>query len=194
MQLLKPGMRLDLGGIAKGYAADEALAVLKGHGIDRALVAAGGDVAVSGPPPGSDGWTVAIAAVDPAERDTPRTLHLHDAAVSTSGEAEQSVEIGGVRYSHIVDPKTGLGVTDPLTVTVVARRGIDADSLTKTISVLGPARGIKLIESQPGVSCRAVRWSVRGHETFRSKAFPPLHPNPEQSPTQSANPAHLPAR
>ncbi|MGH7224534.1 MAG: FAD:protein FMN transferase, partial [Gemmataceae bacterium] len=61
VQLLKRGMQLDLGGIAKGYAADEALAVLKKHGIDRALVAAGGDVAVSGPPPGADGWKIAIA-------------------------------------------------------------------------------------------------------------------------------------
>ena len=107
VQLLKLGMQLDLGGIAKGYAADEALAVLKKHGIDRALVAAGGDIAVSGPPPGADGWKIAIATL-PGEKD-PGRLILHHAAVSTSGDAEQFVEIDGKRYSHIVDPRTGIG-------------------------------------------------------------------------------------
>src|SRR5262249_49601268 len=68
VQLLKPGMQLDLGGIAKGYAADAALAVLKKHGIDRALVAAGGDIAVSGPPPDTDGWKVGIAPLEDPEK------------------------------------------------------------------------------------------------------------------------------
>jgi thiamine biosynthesis lipoprotein len=174
VQLLKPGMQLDLGGIAKGYAADEALAVLKKHGIDRALVAAGGDIAVSGPPPGADGWKIAIALL-PGEKD-PGRLILHHAAVSTSGDAEQFVEIDGKRYSHIVDPRTGIGLLGRMSATVVARRGIDADSLTKVIAVLGPEKGIPRIESHQGVSARMVRKKGDEFETIVSKNFPKLHP------------------
>jgi thiamine biosynthesis lipoprotein len=174
VQLLKPGMQLDLGGIAKGYAADEALAVLKKHGIDRALVAAGGDIAVSGPPPGADGWKIAIALL-PGEKD-PGRLILHHAAVSTSGDAEQYVEIDGNRYSHIVDPRTGIGLVGRMSASVVARRGIDADSLTKVIAVLGPEKGIKIIETREAVSARMVRQKGYEFETIVSKGFPKLHP------------------
>jgi thiamine biosynthesis lipoprotein len=174
VQLLKPSMQLDLGGIAKGYAADEALAVLKKHGIDRALVAAGGDIAVSGPPPGADGWKIAIATL-PGEKD-PGRLVLHHAAVSTSGDAEQFVEIDGKRYSHIVDPRTGIGLVGRMSATVVARKGIEADSLTKVIAVLGPERGIKIIESNEGASARMVRKKGEDLETIVSKNFPKLHP------------------
>src|SRR5579884_498973 len=174
VQLLKPGMKLDLGGIAKGYAADEALAVLKNHGIDRALVAAGGDIAVSGPPPGADGWRIAIALL-PGEKD-PGRLILHHAAVSTSGDAEQYVEIDGKRYSHIVDPRTGIGLLGRMSATVVARRGIDADSLTKVIAVLGPEEGIKILSSYEGASARMVRKKGDEFESIVSKHFPKLHP------------------
>ncbi len=174
VQLLKPGMKLDLGGIAKGYAADETLAVLKKHGIDCALVAAGGDIAVSGPPPGTDGWKIAIAQL-PGEKD-PGRLILHHAAVSTSGDAEQYVEIDGKRYSHIVDPRTGIGLLGRMSATVVARRGIDADSLTKVVAVLGPEKGIKIIESNEGASARMVRKKGDDFEAILSKDFPKLHP------------------
>ncbi len=174
VQLLKHGMQLDLGGIAKGYAADEALTVLKKHGIDRALVAAGGDIAVSGPPPEADGWKIKIAPLD--DENVPGRLILHHAAVSTSGDAEQHVEIGGKRYSHIVDPRTGIGLIGRMSATVVARRGIDADSLTKVVAVLGPEKGIPIIESQEGVSARMVRKEGDEFETIVSKGFPKLHP------------------
>jgi thiamine biosynthesis lipoprotein len=174
VQLLKAGMQLDLGGIAKGYAADEALAVLKKHGLDRALVAAGGDIAVAAPPPGAAGWKIAIAAL-PGEND-PGRLILHHAAVSTSGDAEQFVEIDGKRYSHIVDPRTGLGLMGRMSATVVARHGIDADSLTKVIAVLGPEEGIKIIEANEEVSARMVRKKGGEFETIVSKRFPKLHP------------------
>jgi thiamine biosynthesis lipoprotein len=174
VQLLKAGMQLDLGGIAKGYAADEALAVVKKHGIERALVAAGGDIAVSGPPPGADGWKIAIATL-PGEKD-PGRLILHHAAVSTSGDAEQHVEIDGKRYSHIVDPRTGIGLIGRMSATVVARHGIDADSLTKVVAVLGPEEGIKIVESHEGASARMVRKKGDKFETIVSKHFPKLHP------------------
>jgi thiamine biosynthesis lipoprotein len=172
VQLLKPGMRLDLGGIAKGYAADEMLAVLAKHGITRALVAAGGDIAVSGPPPDAEGWKVGIAALEKPDGKPSRHLLLKDAAVSTSGDAEQFVEINGKRYSHIVDPRTGIGLVGRMSVTVVARHGIDSDSLTKVVCVLGPERGLKLIEDTPGVSAMVVRKTEHGTETITSKRFP----------------------
>ena len=174
VQLLKAGMQLDLGGIAKGYAADEALAVLKKHGLERALVAAGGDIAVAAPPPDADGWKIAIATL-PGEKD-PGRLILHHAAVSTSGDAEQFVEIDGKRYSHIVDPRTGLGLVGRMSATVVARRGIDSDSLTKVVAVLGAEKGVKIIEANEGASARMVRKKGEEFETIVSKRFPKLHP------------------
>ncbi len=150
VRLAKPGMFLDLGGIAKGYAADEAMAVLKRRGINRALIAAGGDIIVSRPPPGARGWVVGIARVEPGDEPPEDCLLLSDAAVSTSGFREQNVEISGVRYSHIVDPRTGLGLTSDVSVTVVARSGIVSDSIATAASVMGPERGLKLISSTKG--------------------------------------------
>jgi FAD:protein FMN transferase len=174
VQLLKPGMQLDLGGIAKGYAADEALGVLQQQGITRALVAAGGDIAVSGPPPDAEGWTIGIAPLENPNQKPSRYLLLHDAAVSTSGDAEQYVEIDGKRYSHIVDPRTGLGLVGRQSITVVARHGIDADSLTKVLSVLGPERGLPIIDGLEGVAALVVRQTDKGTETIMSKGFSKL--------------------
>jgi thiamine biosynthesis lipoprotein len=174
VKLLKPGMQLDLGGIAKGYAADEVLKVLARHGLTRALVAAGGDIAVGDAPPGKAGWTVAIAAVD-AKKEGPNRLVLVRAAVSTSGDAEQYVEIGGKRYSHIVDPRTGLGLVGRMSATVVAPDGITSDSLTKVVAVLGPKKGFAIIEKYKGVSGRYVRKTEKETEVVTSKGFPKLH-------------------
>jgi thiamine biosynthesis lipoprotein len=155
VQLLTPGMQLDLGGIAKGYAADEALKVFRDRfGITRALVAASGDIACGDAPPGETGWKVEIAPI--ARGQQPRTLILTNAAVSTSGDLEQFVEIGGVRYSHVLDPKTGLGLTGRRSVTVVAPSGVTADSMTKAVSVLPPERALELVEETPGSACSIV--------------------------------------
>jgi FAD:protein FMN transferase len=169
VQLLKPGMQIDLGGIAKGYAADCALAVLKQHGIARALVAAGGDIAVGAPPPDAEGWKIGIQPVEGGEPR--RYLLLKDAAVSTSGDFEQYVVIDGKRYSHIVDPKTGLGLVGRMSVTVVARNGLTSDPTTKTVCVLGPERGLKLIDEQEGVAAMMVRQTDKGEEVIESKRF-----------------------
>jgi thiamine biosynthesis lipoprotein len=172
VQLLKPGMRLDLGGIAKGYAGDEAQRVLQAYGITRALVAAGGDIVVNDPPPGTTGWKVAIQPVDPAKDQNAPDLLLKNAAVSTSGDLQQYVEIAGVRYSHIVDPKTGLGLVGRMTATVIAPTGIQADSLTKPLAVLGPAKGLKLLDGLLGVSGRYARLVDGKTETAVSSRFP----------------------
>jgi thiamine biosynthesis lipoprotein len=162
VKLLKPGMQLDLGGIAKGHAADEMQKVLKKHGVTHALVAAGGDITVSDAPPGKDGWLIAIQPLDAEEEKNPRFLLLKNGSVSTSGDANQFVVIDGKRYSHIVDPKTGLGLVGRMSVTVVGPDGITADSLTKVVAVLGPEKGLPLIETVPGVSGRMVRLGEDG--------------------------------
>jgi thiamine biosynthesis lipoprotein len=170
VRLAKPGMLLDLGGIAKGYAADATQFVLKRNGITRALVAAGGDIAVSGPPPGTAGWSVGIARAPGETTDGP-TLMLHDCGVSTSGDTEQAVEIGGKRYSHIVDPRTGLGLTDSWQVTVIASDATTSDAMTKILCVLGPEKGLKAI-SGLAISARLVRKTGDRLEEFRSPTFP----------------------
>jgi thiamine biosynthesis lipoprotein len=175
VQLLKPGMQPDLGGIAKGYAADEALAVLGKYGVTRALVAAGGDIAVRDAPPGAEGWKVAIAPLSSEEGAAGPWLLLKDGAASTSGDAEQFVVIDGKRYSHIVDPRTGVGLVGRMSATVVARNGITADSLTKVVAVLGPEKGFPIIESVEGASARLVREADGGLRTSTSRAFPKLH-------------------
>lgn len=149
-----PGMRLDLGGIGKGYAADAALAVLADHGITRALVSASGDIACGDPPPGETAWAVDIAPIGTGK--PARTVKLANAAVSTSGDLFQFVEIGGLRYSHVLDPATGVGLTGRRSVSVIAKRGTQADSLTKAASVLPPAAALKLIDATDGAACYIV--------------------------------------
>jgi thiamine biosynthesis lipoprotein len=171
VQLKKPGMQLDLGGIAKGYAADAAHAVLRKHGISRALVAAGGDITVSDPPPAADGWKVGIAPLEKPDAKPSIYLLLKNASVSTSGDAEQYVTIDGKRYSHIVDPRTGIGLVGRMSVTVVAPNGTTADSLTKVVAVLGPERGFPIIEATEGASAYVVRETEKGRETVETKRF-----------------------
>jgi len=150
--LLAPDMRLDLGGIGKGYAADAALKVLRSHGIRRALVAASGDIAIGDPPPGRKGWRIGIAPIDAKANEAAEFVLLRNAGVSTSGDTEQFVEIDGVRYSHDLDPATGLGLTNRIQATVIARDATTSDALCKPVCVLGPERGLALIDSLPGAA------------------------------------------
>jgi thiamine biosynthesis lipoprotein len=168
VSLQSPDMLLDLGGIAKGYAADEALRVLQSHGIGRALVAASGDLAIGDAPPGKDGWRVGIDSLDTPRSDFTRVLTLKNAGASTSGDAEQFLEIGGKRYSHIVDPRTGMGLTNRIAVTVIARHGIDSDGLATALSVLGAARGMEFVESRTDAAALIVEdGQVKESRRFR---------------------------
>lgn len=176
--LLATNMFIDLGGIAKGYAADEALKTLRKRGISRALVAASGDIRAGDPPPGEKGWNVAIASIDAVNGEyTDRTL-LRNAAVSTSGDTEQYVLIDGVRYSHIVDPKTGHGLRKRIGVTVVARDAMTTDSLATAISVLGAEKGLKLIESSPKTAALIVEVTDETTTRVASRRYLKL-PKPE---------------
>jgi FAD:protein FMN transferase len=171
VQLLKAGMQLDLGGIAKGYAGDAVLETLANRKITNVLLAAGGDITVGDPPPGTKGWKVGIVPLENPQKTPSRYLFLANQAVSTSGDAEQYVEIAGKRYSHIVDPRTGLGLVGRMSVTVVARHGIQSDSLTKTVAVLGPEKGFPIIDEVEGASVLLVRKTDHGEEVLASKRF-----------------------
>jgi FAD:protein FMN transferase len=175
VQLLKKGMQLDLGGIAKGYAMDEALALLRRHGITRAMVGAGGDMRLGDPPPRRAGWRVGIPPLDNPQAKPVAYLELCRVAVSTSGDIVQYVEIAGKRYSHIVDPRIGMALTDHCRVMVVGPTGMAADAISKAVGVLGPERGVQLIDDTPGMAAmvtRAPQGRVEHYESKRWKDLP----------------------
>ena len=141
--LAVPGMQLDLGGIAKGFAADEMLLVLRRLGLSHALVAASGDLALGG-----EGWTVQVG-------DGTRTLA--DCGVSTSGPAEQFALIDGVRYAHILDPRTGIGLLNAPTVGVIAPTATLADAIATAAVVMDEARASRLARRWKAVCLRTPR-------------------------------------
>lgn len=131
----KVGVMMDLGGIAKGYAADEAIKALRANGIDQALVDASGDVTVSNAPPRKKGWKVALG-----NSVSDSFITLSNASIATSGDRFQFLEIDGKKYSHIINPKTGLGTTHQNLVTVVCKSsvmpGMLADAYASAFSVM----------------------------------------------------------
>jgi thiamine biosynthesis lipoprotein len=167
VQLTLMGMLLDLGAIAKGFTADCILAVLRQFGITRAMAVLGGDIAVGEAPPRAKGWKIGIALLKNPLAKPAHYVLLTNKGVSTAGDVEQYVEIGGKRYSHIVDPKTGLGLVGRMSVTVIAKNGLTADALDTTACVLGPERGLKLIEDTPG----AAGFLVFGDRTLTTRNF-----------------------
>ncbi|MFT4540340.1 MAG: thiamine biosynthesis lipoprotein [Planctomycetota bacterium] len=153
IRLSRAGMRLDLGGIAKGYALDEMLVVLASYGVESALVDGGGDIAVSGPPPGQDSWTIRVESM--VAGAPTRELRLVHGAVATSGDAYRSIEVEGVRYSHIVDPRTAMGVTRRVAASVVAPSGAIADALASALCVRGP-EDLAFLAAWSGVRARVI--------------------------------------
>ncbi|WP_367870636.1 FAD:protein FMN transferase [Luteolibacter sp. Populi] len=133
--LKKPGMQLDLGAIAKGFTADRMFAIMKQRGFPRSCIAAGGDLRLGDPPPGKQAWRVGLQTFDPEQPE--EVVELENCAVSTSGDLHQFVEIGGKRYSHIIDPRTGLGMTTKVAVSVIAPSGTIADALDTAGCVVG---------------------------------------------------------
>ncbi|HYV34693.1 MAG TPA: FAD:protein FMN transferase [Gemmataceae bacterium] len=171
VRLTTKGILLDLGGIAKGYAAQAALEILRRHGIQRALVAAGGDIVVGDAPPEAKGWRVGIAPLEDPNAKPSRYLSLVNASVSTSGDTEQYVVINGKRYSHIVDPKTGLGLTERMSCTVIAKDGNMADGMATALCVLGPKKGLPFIEKVEGGAALYVIGTDKGQTVQASKRF-----------------------
>ncbi|NCI46830.1 FAD:protein FMN transferase [Sediminibacterium soli] len=145
--LTKKGMRLDPGGIAKGYIAQLVLDRLTMRGIRSALVDAGGDMAMSGAPPGSAGWTIGVNVPETTDELLSKKLLLQNIAVATSGDIYQYIEHGDKKYSHIIDPRTGYGITTQRNVTVIAGNGAEADWLATACSILPVAQARKLAEA-----------------------------------------------
>ena len=139
-----PHLQVDLGGIAKGYAVDRAIAVLKEHGVSSAAVNAGGDMYLLGQRPGRS-WRIGIQ--HPRQKDTVlETVQVHDQAVVTSGDYERFFEQDGVRYHHIFDPQTGLPARDCQSVTIIAGSVALGDALATAVFVLGPEAGLQLLK------------------------------------------------
>ncbi|UFH55154.1 FAD:protein FMN transferase [Spirosoma sp. KNUC1025] len=150
VRLRKAGMRLDVGGIGQGFAVDEALRVLNRFGIASALIDIGGDILVGDAPPGSSGWRVRIDTGQSADADT-STILIRNAAITTSGDTYRFLEYHGLRYSHIMNPRSGLGMRHFVQATVLAPDGYRADALTKVFSVAGSRQSRHLISRFPGI-------------------------------------------
>ena len=148
-RLLRKNMSLDLGGIGKGFAADEALNVLKGFGIHSALIDAGGDITLGEPPAGRESWITAVPKTITQEGTDVIRLQMANGSVATSGDLFQFAMVDGVRYSHILNPKTGLGSTLQIQATVVSKTGSKADAYASVLSLMQPEAGIMFIEQVP---------------------------------------------
>lgn len=157
----QPGMRVDLGGFAKGHAVDNARGILQHLGIRHAMVAAGGDSCLLGDKRGRP-WNMAIR--DPRRPgEVVAVLPLQDVSVSTSGDYERYFERDGVRYHHVLDPRTGSSPRGLHSVTILAEDGLTSEALSKTVFVLGLSRGMALVESLPGVDAVVVDASGQLH-------------------------------
>lgn len=149
-RITRPGIRVHLGGIGKGYAVDKAVSILRAAGLSDFMVQAGGDLYVAGTA-GDTPWQLGIQ--DPrGPGDTPfAVVELSDATLSTSGDYERFFEQDGVRYHHILDPATGRPASGTRSVTIVTREAVWADGLSTGVFILGPERGMALVERLPDV-------------------------------------------
>ncbi len=150
----RPGMRIDLGGIAKGYSVDRGIEILKKQGITRAMVNSGGDTRIIGDRFGKP-WVVGVRDPDHEGKVFLR-LPLTDAAFSTSGDYERYFDEDGKRFHHIIDPKTGDSARKCRSVTIISDTATRTDALTKSVFIMGPEEGIKFIDTLTGVDAVAV--------------------------------------
>jgi thiamine biosynthesis lipoprotein len=145
--LIQQGMQLDLGGIAQGYIAQQVIDFLKTKNIANALIDVSGDIVTIGAPPNSNGWTVGVNVPEKKDELLKQNLLISNKAVTTSGDVYQYIEHDGKRYSHIIDPQTGYGITSQKNVTVISGDGTTADWLTKACSILPVRKAKKLAHS-----------------------------------------------
>jgi thiamine biosynthesis lipoprotein len=154
VRFTRAGVRIDLGGFAKGYAVDNGAAILAQRGVRHAVVAAGGDSRMLGDRCGRP-WTIGVR--DPRrEGDVVALLPLEDVAVSTSGDYERYFDDGDERCHHLIDPRTGKSPHAVHSVTVVAADGLTSEALSKTVFVLGAEEGLRIVESVPDVDAVVV--------------------------------------
>ena len=144
----KPGIRLDFGGIVPGYAAQKVIDFLKTKNINIALVDASGDIVMSDAPPGKEGWTIGVNLPENENEIWDKKLELKNFAVSTSGDVYRYTIHNGIKYSHIIDPGTGYGVTSQRNVTVITKYGADADWLATACSILPIKKAMALAKKE----------------------------------------------
>jgi thiamine biosynthesis lipoprotein len=159
--LARAGMRVDLGAIAKGFAVDRAMEALAGEGIARAMVDLGGNVAVRGAAPGGGGWPIGIRDPRDGEQIVAVLVLAPGSATATSGDYERFFEVDGVRYAHIIDPRTARPARGVASVSVVAPTALEADVLSTTLYLLGPEAGACLLSDRPGAAAVWVRDGAR---------------------------------
>lgn len=167
------GMLFDLGGIAKGYAADAALKIFREGGFPRALVAASGDIVVGDPPPDVAGWRIGIETLTlDYNLEDLQTVTLANAAISTSGDTRRYMELDGVRYSHIVSTRTGLGLTERIGASVIAPDATTSDSYATAVTLLGKKDGLHFIRNKREIECQIVALQNGQEVTIRTDGFP----------------------
>ncbi|MES2892882.1 MAG: FAD:protein FMN transferase [Bacteroidota bacterium] len=149
VSLTKKGMSLDLGGIAQGYIAGKVINYLEKNEIKAALVDVSGDIMTLGAPPGTEGWTIGINVPGEEGRLLPQNISIRGQAVTTSGDLYQFMEHKGKRYSHVLNPTTGYGITSQRNVTVISPDPTQADWLTKACSLL-PIKAAKVLVKRFG--------------------------------------------
>ena len=173
VKLTRKNVRVDFGAIAKGYAADRVIKILKEHGVRSALIDASGDIVVSEPPPGRDGWKIEVFGIEKSKR---HFIQLKNRAIATSGDLYQYVKLDGKRYSHIVNPKTGIGVSGPMSVTVIAPNGSIADAMASAISVRFEVDRFKVLEKHSDIQSCVVRFpsGLNQPQISRTRGFPEL--------------------
>ena len=166
----KQGMRLDFGGIVPGYAAQRVIDFLKSKNINSALADASGDIVMSDAPPDKNGWTIGINLPEDENEIWDKKLELQNFAVSTSGDVYRYIIHNGIKYSHIIDPRTGYGVTSQRNVTVITKYGADADWLATACSILPIKKALALVKREHAALFIA---TLNGEKivTYRSKSF-----------------------
>ena len=173
VKFTQPGVRIDLGGIAKGYAVDRGIEALQRAGITHGFVAAGGDSRVLGDRFGKP-WVVGIRDPQKGEGEVIARVPLVDAAISTSGDYERYFDEGGVRYHHIIDPHTGLSASKVRSATVIARTALRTDGLSKTAFVLGPEKAMEIYNRIDDIDAIIVR--LDGTVVYSKRIQPAPHP------------------
>jgi thiamine biosynthesis lipoprotein len=154
VRFARPGVAIDLGGFAKGYAVDNGAAILRRFGIAHGIVTAGGDSHIVGDRRGRP-WAIGIR--DPRRvGELVAVLPLEDTALSTSGDYERFFEADGVRFHHVIDPATGKSPSHVRSVTIVAQDGLSTEAFSKCVFVMGVQKGLQFIESKPGVDAVVV--------------------------------------
>ena len=164
-------IQLDLGGIGKGFTADEVIKVLELNGVTSALVDMGGDILVSNPPPGKEHWVLAFSYCNEKGKEVTKKIGLKDAAVATSGDMYQYVEIEGEKYSHIINPQTGMALNNNVQVTTIAKNATEADALASAFSVMGISNVKNNSKVLTNLEVFMVDNSKEGYSQWNSEGF-----------------------